>query len=59
MSCNKYKYSDLFKVHGLKAIQHILYGSIKAYESGWDVLTAMIEVHGVEGDVVILLLNTD
>lgn len=59
MSYNKYKYSDLFKVLGLKAIQHILYGYIKAYKSGWDILTAMIEVHGVEGDVVILLLYTD
>lgn len=56
---HKYKYNDPVKVHGLKAIQHIPYGYIKAYESGWDILTTMIEVHGVEGDVVILLLYTD
>lgn len=43
----------------LKQFKHILYGCIKAYESGWDILTAMVEVHGVEGDVVILLLYTD
>lgn len=30
---------------------------IKAYD--WDILTPMKEVHGVEGDVIILLLGTN
>jgi len=58
MYLHKYIYSDPVKsTWTLSNSAHSLW--IKAYESRWDILTTMIEVHGVKGDVVILLLYTD